>query len=204
MKYSEPLVHQYNVFLVFLGVGFLLGFVYETVVFVRALLSKKKFAIIIQDVVFCFLTFLTLFFSFLAFSNGVIRFNLILSCAAGFLTFELSAGRAIKKLFDFLLKWFQKVSDILLRPFVALSSFLLKKSEKIKSNFEGAILKLKEKSKAKAGRKEHNEQTENNAEQKKKSKKFRLNRRHEFQKIKQGKNKLKKKSEKGRVNQKYT
>ena len=147
MNYSEPLAHQYNVFLVFLGVGFILGFVYETVVFIRTLLSRKKFAIIIQDVLFSFLTFLTLFFSFLAFSNGVIRFNLILSCAAGFLTFELSAGRAVKKLFGILQKLFQKTVDILLKPFAAVSAFAVKKAEKTKSKIIAFANRIKKKKK---------------------------------------------------------
>lgn len=141
MNYSEPLIHQYNNFFVFLGVGFLLGFVYEAVVFVRALFSKKKFAIIIQDVSFCFLAFLVLFIAFLAFGNGVIRFNLLLSCAAGFLTFELTAGRAVKKLFGFLIKALQKTADILLKPFAALK--MNKNIRKRKSKSENTLEKIK-------------------------------------------------------------
>ncbi len=97
MSYSAPLIHQLDVFLVFLGVGFLLGAVYTFVAFFRRLTGETAAACFVCDFLFCALSSVVLFLFLLAYANGRVRINLLLSAGAGFAAFSLSLGKPLRR-----------------------------------------------------------------------------------------------------------
>ncbi|MBQ7295675.1 MAG: spore cortex biosynthesis protein YabQ [Clostridia bacterium] len=92
MNYAEPLSNQIVVFIRSVGLGVLLGFVYEIFSVLRTLLSDKRWAYIICDLCFCFSATLMSFFFMVLYNGGTVRLNLILAQAAGGVAFHLSVG----------------------------------------------------------------------------------------------------------------
>lgn len=127
MSYGKPADDQFFVLAVFLGIGFMLGLMFELLRFLRRLFAGDGTAAVrVQDVLFCMAAFFVQFFSLLAFADGELRAHLLLSSAAGFLVFRCSVGELLRKLLD---RCGEKVrSNVfsLLRPFSAASDWLKK------------------------------------------------------------------------------
>ena len=154
MNFTEPLIAQYDKFFIFTGFGFLIGFVYDFALFVRELLSSKKAAWIIQDVLFSVAATISMYLMFLAYSNGEIRVILIFSAAAGFVIYKLTVGKPVKKILSKIGKTIDKVVEILLKPFKAVSAFTETQIKKIKTKLKTFIIDKKRKAKEKAKVKE--------------------------------------------------
>lgn len=167
MNFTEPLIAQYDKFFVFIGFGFLVGFFYDFVFFVRELISRKKAAWIIQDIFFSIAVTISAYLMFLAYSNGEIRIILIFSSAVGFAVYKLTIGKQVAKVLEKVAGIINYVIDILLRPFKALTNFIERKIGKIKSKFKDIATKRRNHKK-----KEINEDLQNPKKKKHILKKF--------------------------------
>ncbi len=122
MNAAVPGAKQLYVLALFLGIGFLLGSLYELCRFFRRLfVGERPAAVMAQDTVFCAFSFFALFFALLAFSDGRLRPHLLLSAAAGGLAFRLTLGRPVRRALERLENAVACAGEQLLRPFFSLS-----------------------------------------------------------------------------------
>ena len=118
MSYSEPLVRQTQVFLVFFGAGCLLRLVFSAFDFLRLLCGEKRVAAYVSDTLFCFTALLVLFFLFLAFTNGRVRLVLLWAAGAGFAVTQRCVGRLLQDAGTALARWVRRAARVLLLPFL--------------------------------------------------------------------------------------
>lgn len=143
MSYSVPLPQQLQNFLLFFGFGFLSGFLFRLVEFLRSLFGEKKAAVIAQDLIFSFLVTILFFVFLLTYADGIPRLNLIFSSSLGAAVFFLTVGKAVKKLFSFLSAVLKKIAALLSSPFFAVSGKLKKAFESFKKKAKAATEKKK-------------------------------------------------------------
>ena len=137
MSYSDPLIFQLHRLLLFLGVGFLLGFVWTAFGLLRELFANGKRITVFLDVLFCAVSFLALFFSSLAYANGRIRLHLLFAAALGYAAYHFTLGRPLKGLLSLLARIVRRAASALLRPFQALSAVLCRGINKLKAALAG-------------------------------------------------------------------
>lgn len=156
MIYSEPLLWQVYNFLFFFGFGFLCGFLFRFIEFIRSLFSGKKAAVIAQDVAFSVLTTVLMFLFLLTYADGRVRLNLILAAALGALVFFLTLGNVVKKFFSLFAAAIKKTVAVLSKPFVLLASVL----KRAGALLDGKTKKKAEEFKKKRKSKKKNKQTD--------------------------------------------
>ncbi len=143
--YSVPQVEQLKIFVSALGMGFLLGAVYDFFRVVRLSLSRKKVCTVIFDVLY-FLVFGFATYTFtLAANKGAIRWYIIIGELGGAAIWYLSFAPVSHKLTDKFIRALSFLYSCILAPFRALKHSVisllpkldqkrkktLKKSEKI-------------------------------------------------------------------------
>ncbi len=148
--YSISQNQQLTVFLCSLGVGFLLGIIYDLLRGVRLSVSDSKPLLVIFDILyFLILSFITFIF-ILALNKGEVRLYIIFGEAIGLLFYYFSFGIAAIKLTDkiiaFLKKLYIGIFKVVSFPFLLLKRLFIallvkfreifkktqKKNEKIK------------------------------------------------------------------------
>ncbi len=97
MNYAEPLSNQIIVFVRSVGLGVLLGFLYEVFSVLRGLISDKRWAYILCDLTFSLVATLMSFFFMVLYNDGTVRLNLIVAQLLGGVAFHLSAGTYIAR-----------------------------------------------------------------------------------------------------------
>lgn len=142
--YSVPQSEQLSIFVASLGLGFLLGVLYDVVRAIRLSLPYSKIATVIFDLLYCFLFGIITFLFILALNKGEVRFYIIAGEIIGALFYYISFGIAVIKITDhvtaFLKKVYKLIFSIIRAPFrllkrlfVAIKNkmlLLFKKSEK--------------------------------------------------------------------------
>ncbi len=142
--YSVPQAQQLSIFVAALGLGFLLGVLYDVVRAIRLSLPRSKIATIFFDLLYCFLIGLATFLFILALNKGEIRFYIIAAEFIGAAFYYVSFGIAVikitnkavailKRLYSFIFKILCTPFKLLKRLFVLTknkTSTLFKKSEK--------------------------------------------------------------------------
>lgn len=142
--YSVPQAQQLSIFVAALGLGFLLGVLYDVVRAIRLSLPRSKIATIFFDLLYCFLIGLATFLFILALNKGEIRFYIIAAEFIGAAFYYVSFGIAVikitnkavallKRLYSFIFKILCTPFKLLKRLFVLTknkTSALFKKSEK--------------------------------------------------------------------------
>jgi spore cortex biosynthesis protein YabQ len=142
--YSVPQSEQLSIFVASLGLGFLLGVLYDVVRAIRLSLPYSKIATVIFDLLYCFLFGTITFLFILALNKGEVRFYIIAGEIIGALFYYISFGIAVIKIRDhvtaFLKKVYKLIFSIIRAPFrllkrlfVAIKNkmlLLFKKSEK--------------------------------------------------------------------------
>lgn len=131
MNYLEPLPQQLSNFLLFFAFGFLDGFLFRLVEFVRSLFSKGKIALLVQDLFFSVATTVFMFVFFLVYADGNVRVNLIFASVLGTAVFFLTADRVVKKVFGTLSSVFSKFVSLISVPFATLSKKVKKGVERL-------------------------------------------------------------------------
>lgn len=139
MTYSVTSSAQISNFLSALGLGFVLGVLFYLIEFVRKIISNKKTAIIIQDITF-FIAVSFLCFCFMqVYTDGEVRFDLILSSVCGFAVLSLSVGKYIRCFFEKLSSKLKGIVNLILSPL----RFIKKLIDKITNRFKNAIKSTK-------------------------------------------------------------
>lgn len=138
--YSVPHSEQLSIFLSSLGVGFILGVLYDVLRGIRLSFSKSKVLVVIFDLIyFILLAFITFIF-ILAVNKGEIRFYIILGEIIGLLFYYVSFGIAAIKITDkiigLLRRFYSFAFKVLSAPFRLMKRLFLKLSEKIKRIFK--------------------------------------------------------------------
>lgn len=119
--YSLSLAQQTKGFLLALGMGFLLGILYDFIRIVRISISRGKIAVIICDILFCALACLCTFLFCLTVNEGEIRLYLVLGEVAGFFVYYFSLGAIIfscsEKIINFIKRLMRSVFGVISFPF---------------------------------------------------------------------------------------
>lgn len=95
MTYSEPLFNQISRFVTSIGFGFMVCALYFAVFFIRKIISDKRCAVIIQDILFGVIATVMSFFYMIIYNNGEVRMNLLIGEATGGLVIYYTIGRYI-------------------------------------------------------------------------------------------------------------
>ena len=156
MTYSEPQLWQVYNFLFFFGFGFLCGLLFRLIEFIRELFSRKKAAVIAQDLIFSVLATVLMFIFLLTYADGKVRLNLIFAAASGAAVFFMTLGKAVKNLLGFLGIIIKKTVSFLVKPFILLALILKKAGSFITRRTKEKTAVLKEK---RSGRKKENSPT---------------------------------------------
>lgn len=156
--YSFEQSEQVGLFLMSLGVGFILGLIYDILRTVRISFTKGKAFVFIFDVLYFLLFGLITFVFILAFNKGELRFYLIFGeiCGAAFyyFSFGLAAiklslvfSRLTKKFFSFVFKVisypFRLIFKALKAVFPKISVFFKKSQKKSQKNRKKHLPKLR-------------------------------------------------------------
>lgn len=149
--YSLSLAQQTKGFLLSLGMGFLLGILYDLIRIIRISISRGKTAVIICDIIFCAFTCLFTFLFCLTVNEGEIRLYLVLGEIAGFFTYYFSLGAVIfscsEKIIGFIKKLFRSVFGVILFPFKWIFEKIWKVFNKLLKKSRKNTKKVKNKSK---------------------------------------------------------
>ena len=130
-----------------LGIGFILGFVYDIVRFLRMTLSKNKFVLFFADFLFVVFCTISSYLMILGVNDGNIRLYLIVAEITGSAIYFCTAGLIISRVFrlisDTLRKFFRTIITPFILVFKKFGCSIQKTAEKIKHFFK----KIKNKSK---------------------------------------------------------
>ncbi len=152
--YSVPQNEQLAIFVLSLGLGFLLGVLYDIVRALRLSITHSKIVLIICDILYFIAFGLISFLFILALNKGEIRFYIIIGEVIGAVFYYVSLGIAVIKITDKLIallhKLYSLVFKIICAPFKALGklfsgfatkiSRLFKKTEKKSSKIQKNLL----------------------------------------------------------------
>ncbi len=163
MTYTEPLFNQISRFVTSIGFGFLLCILYIAVVFLRMCISEKRWAIIVQDLFFSFLTTVISFFFMVLYNNGEVRLNLVTGQLVGGLVLYFTVGKYVLTFLEKCAIAIRRLIALMLKPVTlyirAFPSFFGNAISKIKDNrekvFKGQDQKGKVKTKNKCKKKKY-------------------------------------------------
>lgn len=147
--YGLSLAQQTKGFLLALGMGFILGILYDIIRIIRISISRGRIAVIICDIFFCVLACFCTFLFCLTINEGEIRLFLILGELVGFFTYYFSLGAIIfsysEKIINFIKKLVRSILGVILFPFKWIFGIIRKQINKLlkKSRKNGKKLKNK-------------------------------------------------------------
>lgn len=151
MIYSEPLFNQISRFVTSIGFGFIICILYLALVFLRTVISDRKWAIVTQDIVFGIITTVVSFFFMVIHNNGEVRWNLVLGEFLGAGVLYFTVGKYVMKFLEKFAKAIRRIASIILLPITlyirAFPKVFMKVFNKIKS--KTGIKKAREKAQRK-------------------------------------------------------
>lgn len=127
-----------------MGLGFLLGFAYDVVRFLRILVSKGKTTMFIADFLFVILTALSSYLMILGVNNGNIRIYLILAEITGASVYFCTAGIVVSSVLNSVSEIIRKILQTVFAPFLFLTKkivYVVKKIYEITCKFFSEIKK---------------------------------------------------------------
>ena len=131
---------QMLIFLASLGVGFLLGILYDFLRTIRLSFTKGRISVIIFDLLYFFMVAFLSYIFILAANKGEVRSYIIIGELLGAVFYYFSLGFALMKLTDkfvlLLKRFYSFVFKIISFPFRLIKSTFLKLYEKLKSFFQ--------------------------------------------------------------------
>lgn len=116
MRYSGPLSDQIVVFIRCIGLGVLLGLLYEAFSVLRCLLSDKTRAYVICDIAFSLIATVISFFFMILYNDGRVRLNLVVAQLLGGVAFHFSLGRYITQPISVAATKIRHILSVALRP----------------------------------------------------------------------------------------
>lgn len=123
---------QSHIFFMCIGFGFVMGFFYHFVKFIRLTFFNFKKAVFAQDILFCVIGTFLVFFFLLCCNDGEMRLYTFLGLGLGFVVYYFTFGM-------FVIRFLTKVSFLIKKmfnPFTRCGKNILKKIKKpqIKAN----------------------------------------------------------------------
>lgn len=119
--YSLSLARQTKGFLLALGMGFLLGILYDVIRIIRISISRGRVLVVVCDIAFCAIACLCTFLFCLTVNEGEIRLYLVLGEIAGFFTYYFSLGVIVfscsEKIIHFIRKLLRSIFGVIFFPF---------------------------------------------------------------------------------------
>ncbi len=138
--YSVPQSEQLTIFVASLGLGFLLGIMYDVFRAIRLSLTNSKIAVIVFDLLYFFFFGLFSFLFILALNKGEIRFYIIAGEFIGALFYYISFGIAAIKFTDLCVRGLKRVYKFIFKlisaPFRLIKRVFLHLSKKLKRLFK--------------------------------------------------------------------
>jgi spore cortex biosynthesis protein YabQ len=138
--YSFEQSKQLDLFFLSLGIGFLLGIVYDILRAIRLTFSKGKALIFIFDIIYFIIFALATFIFFVAINKGEFRFYMIFGEITGLLFYYFSFGIAAKNFTDKSVYIIHKISKavgrIISAPFLLVYRLISKTYAKIYAFFK--------------------------------------------------------------------
>ena len=128
-----------------LGLGFLLGFVYDCVRFLRIMFPTGKIFLFISDMLFVVFCTFSSFLLFLGVNNGIIRMYLVVAGITGAAVYFCTAGIIIMSVFRKIAIVIKKAFNIIFKPFIFLKKKILKMVEKLYTKIYEILKKMKNK-----------------------------------------------------------
>ncbi len=126
---------QTKLLLFALGLGFIIGIIYDIFRIIRLSISRGRAAVFVQDILF-FIIFSAVTFVFcLTLNNGKIRLFIVLSEILGFLIYYISFGafviRVSGKIIYYIKKFFTLMAKVISAPILFFHRIILKIFKKI-------------------------------------------------------------------------
>lgn len=119
--YGLSLATQTKNFLFSLGLGFLMGLVYDLFRIIRLCISKGKISVLIFDLLYCIFLCFSTFIFLITVNEGQVRFYILLGEMIGFSVYYFSFGAIFfsfsGKIIDFIKLCFKRIFCVLLFPF---------------------------------------------------------------------------------------
>lgn len=129
-----------------LGLGFVLGLLYEALRILRLYIHSGKVFVFVTDILFTVFSSVSAFLLCVSVDNGHIRFYIVLACILGYVVCIFTAGELIYALFARIHCAVMKILTPLFKPFVFVWGklcYLMKKvpenAEKIKNKFKNLL-----------------------------------------------------------------
>ena len=116
-----------------LGIGFILGLIYDITRFLRMTFSRNKIVLFFADFLFVVFCTISSYLMILGVNNGNIRLYLIIAEITGCVIYFCTAGVIISRFFRFISDTIRKIFQTLITPFVLIFkkfSCLIRKSSK--------------------------------------------------------------------------
>ncbi len=138
--YSVPQTEQLSIFTASLGLGFLLGILYDIFRAIRLSVTKGKIAVVISDVLYFLCVGLASFLFILSLNKGEIRSYIIAGEVIGAVFYYFSFGIAAMKITDYLVKLLRRfysfVFKVISAPFRLIKRAFSHLLEKLKIVFK--------------------------------------------------------------------
>ncbi len=134
--YTFPISEHLRVFLLSLGLGFLLGVLYDAFRVIRLVISRGKAAVYVFDILYIALTAVLTYLFILEVNMGAVRAHILIAALMGFFCYYISFGvfvvRLCDKLAALITRCLHAVKRIAGRPIKAVFQFLRRIFGKIK------------------------------------------------------------------------
>ncbi len=126
--YTFPISEHLEIFLLSLGMGFLLGVLYDVLRVIRLVVSRGKAAVYCFDIIFIALAAVLSYLFMLAVNMGAVRAYIVIAELMGFICYYLSFGvfvvRLCDKLAELIRRFFTAVGRAVKKPLSAILGFL--------------------------------------------------------------------------------
>lgn len=144
--YSVPQSEQLLIFVSSLGMGFLLGILYDVLRALRLSITRSRIALVFFDILYFILFGLFSFLFILALNKGEIRFYIIIGEIIGALFYYISFGIAVIKITDKTVALLRKLYSLIFKVISAPFRLIKKLFCRLKSKMEKLSAKTEKKS----------------------------------------------------------
>ena len=145
MDYIQGLSEQTEIFLLSLGFGFLLGFIYDIFRTLRLIISRPSAFTVAADILYFLLCALLVFCFNLVVDSGKIRLYVLFGDMLGWFIYYFSLGEIISRFINKVVSCAKRVVSSLFCLFLRPAGYLERKTKKLISFFKKIIKKFNKK-----------------------------------------------------------
>lgn len=130
---------EVELFLVCFGLGVLLAFIYDVVRIFRLLFRHKDWMVDVEDLLFWIFTAWLVFRTLFTYNRGALRGYAFLGMFLGVILYVLTLSRLLLLIVEKILPYWQKVGNIVKKPFLLLLKFMRKGLKNIITQVKMAV-----------------------------------------------------------------